>query len=595
MEMELLPTSDEIATVLATCSKKENRDYARAFRERSAAANHSGWKTLSELFDFHFKPDNASEPFGPMAVFNNRRSMIPGDLSDEQLDELHQVLTEVSDPEFQARVADVLWLRRKDPVAARLAVEAYLESGARLEDPEHWVASMERYERAARLAQQIDAKGDLPEKVLAHLQERVRYYNGGDPLYFSLKALELLEEFGFGNFAELAEIALRIAERARESGDYRKAREHFDIGARLLRRAKDNEGAEAARVASAECFVEEAEAREREGSFMASRVFWEQAVRAFRDRPFLRPRVPALQERLTKAGERTLEEMQHHSVEIDLSKQVEYARKSMKGLSLEDAFFQFVMLLPLIDPDELRSEAEQMIRDHPLQATISASIFDAAGRKTGIRPSAFTDHPDELEAAITGFMEQNARFYRDPSVHGLIAPAMRQLLSEHEITEDNIERLIGDSALIEEDRRPLFVQAIAAGFRWDFSTALHILVPQVENGLRRLLRQRGVLPINVDATGIEEVWSYERILRHPTTAEVLGKEMTYELWSLLVERLGPNLRNLIAHGLLSSHALNGETGFYLWWILLRLIAVPTAKMQAFAERRIAAPKDTNLG
>jgi hypothetical protein len=47
-----------------------------------------------------------------------------------------------------------------------------------------------------------------------------------------------------------------------------------------------------------------------------------------------------------------------------------------------------------------------------------------------------------------------------------------------------------------------------------------------------------------------------------------------------VARLGANFRNLIAHGLLSAEALRSETAFYLWWLLLRLIALPTPQMTA---------------
>jgi hypothetical protein len=64
----------------------------------------------------------------------------------------------------------------------------------------------------------------------------------------------------------------------------------------------------------------------------------------------------------------------------------------------------------------------------------------------------------------------------------------------------------------------------------------------------------------------------------------LGASLIYELQSLLVARLGANFRNLVAHGLLSADAFESETALYLWWLLLRLIALPSAKMTAFIER-----------
>jgi hypothetical protein len=79
---------------------------------------------------------------------------------------------------------------------------------------------------------------------------------------------------------------------------------------------------------------------------------------------------------------------------------------------------------------------------------------------------------------------------------GYLAPALRTLADEHDIDEATLETLIGDSPLIQEDHKPLFVQGLLAGFRWDFPTALHLVIPQLENGLRNMLNDQGVLARN---------------------------------------------------------------------------------------------------
>jgi hypothetical protein len=166
---------------------------------------------------------------------------------------------------------------------------------------------------------------------LRHLEARVLHYNGSDPLYFTQKSLELLAEFSFGQFEPLAEIAGRMAQEARAAGDFDRARSHFAVQARLLKSAKLLEGAEGARVAMAECWADEARSREQAGASIAA------------------------------------------------------TRKAMTGLSLEDAFLTFATLIPLIDPVNLREEAIEYIRDHPLQSLHDAHMFDAAGRKVGTR------------------------------------------------------------------------------------------------------------------------------------------------------------------------------------------------------------------
>jgi Domain of unknown function (DUF4209) len=581
----VLPTAGDIDAVLNECAIKEDHEFSGFFRRWHEAEPDRGWDLLRALYSLNFRPADAAEPFGPQSVIGHSRSMIPSDLTDEQLSALSSTLDAISDPEYRARILDVLWLRRRDPAAARAAVDAYLLSGSRLEDPEHWVQSMHRYERAVRLASQVEAKGELPKKVLRHLEARVLHYNGSDSLYFTAKALELLADFAYGDLKSAAEIAGRVARVSRSAGNFDRARTYFVVQARLLKAAKDPAAAETARVERAECLSEEAEARQQAGAAIAAHHFLQQAISEFRERPSLRGRLPELQRRLAASGEAALQEMNPISVEIDISGLVKVSQQVVTGLSIENALFTFATLIPLIDPAKLREEALAHISAHPLQALVDAQMFDAAGRHVGTRPGISATDPEQQEAAVVGFMEELARHHRGPYVAGYIVPALRRVVEEHDVEESILDALIGDSPLIHPERKALFLRGLIAGFRWDFATALHLLIPQVEQGLRKMLNDQGVVARNMRPDGIEEVWSYERILGHNITASTLGAPLVYELQSLLVERLGANFRNLVAHGLLPSDAFVSETALYLWWLLLRLIALPSPKMRAFIERR----------
>lgn len=590
----MLPSAKAIAALIDVCEPKECRTFARKCGEQTGTADEQGWKLLQQVFSFLFKPTNTVEPFEPFAVGDGKRSMIPSDLTDEQLDELRATLDEIADPEYQARIGDVLWLRRKDAKTARVAVRAYLETGKLLEDPMRWLQSMQRYERALRLARQIEPKGDLPKLVLSHLESRVIHYDGGDPLFFSYKALKLLAEFRYGDFSILAAIAGKAANQAFVNGDFRRARSYYEVQAEHLKLGKKNDEAEAARIASARTHVDEAESREAKGEYIAAHTFWGDAISAFRDRASLRKEIPELQKRYSASGEKLRDEMEEiNSDPIDISEFVEGSRAAVRELPWPDAFYKLVSFVPLIDPAKLRASTESELADHPLQATISADMYDASGRKIGVRPPAFTENKDQYERAIAGFMEQRASIQRSLVVCAHIVPAMKQILDDNEISRNSFPVVLDDSALIPDDRRDWFYQAFEAGFRSDFSTALHILIPQIENGLRHLLERRGVKPVTVDNEGVEEVWGLERILSHSLTLELLGASFVFELKSLLVERVGPNLRNLFAHGALSPESFRSEISIYLFWLIMRLAAYSTSGMRAFIERETTSKTSEN--
>lgn len=590
MERNHFPSADNISQALPNAERQETHYYARAFRGRAEPQDEAKWNLLAQIFDFHFRAGNINEPFGPMAVMDSKRSLIPDDLSDDQLTELAATLVTIEDSEYTARVADTLWLRRRDVNMARKAVDAYLASAERLEDLNHWPRAMERYERALRLAKQIEPKGDLPETVLRKIESRVLYHDGNDPLFFSHRACELLIEFKFGDFKKLSELTQKIAEQAHDGQDYRRSREYFGTRAKLLNLAGDKSGETQAKIEIVESFIEEAEAREAAGSAMAAHAFWQDAINACRDIPEIKNKVPELQKRLTASGEKLVDEMEGVSHEIDLTDYVKNTQEKLVGLDWKDAFFTFVSSERIISEHEKRKEAEQTIADSPLQAMMPVAMFDAAGRKVGVRPPAITEDRDQREKALFGFVEWHAGIHRGIVVAGYLIPALRKLKEDHHVTASAVISLIENSPFIPPDRRALFFQGITAGFDFDFSTALHILLPQLENALRELLRVAEVDPYNVDNDGVQEAWGFKRMLSHEKLVHILGPDNIFELKSLLIEPLGQNMRNLLAHGLIGPSSLNSDSAVYLWWLILRLIVWPSPEMHAFVEKRRSEQK-----
>jgi Domain of unknown function (DUF4209) len=587
-----LPSSTDIGLAVSAARRDstyafaEDHAIAESFRSRRNGENGPAWDLLAQIFDFQFHPRDAAAPFGPMAMFDGKRSLIPDDLTDEQLDALENSLTNATDSEYRARVGDILWLRRKNAQAARKAIEAYVETGKRMEDPDNWVACVEQYERAVRLARSLGKSEALLDSTLEHLLLRVRHYRGEDKLWLTHRLLCLLYEFDYGDAAELAAIAAKGAAKAKNDGDLRKAVQYHDIEAKLHRRAGDSEKVNDALRAVAERYVDDAEAREASGSYMVAHKFWNEAIQSYRRVPNSGDRIKELQRRMNAAGEKMRAEMKTVGTEFDFSEQSKRAQQTVDGLQFEEAICLFVAFVRPIDPARLRSETEQFIREHPLSSIVDADIFDGAGRKVDVRPSALTTDAEEYDRAIRGHMSFFADIQRFEKVMGTIAPAMRKILEGNSVDNLMLENLIGESRFIPAGRLSIFIRSVRAGLEWDFSTALHLLIPQVENSLRHILAQFGVITTTVDAVGIEETWPLGRILNEPKLLEILGESLVYELRTLLLGQPGLNLRNLLAHGLVEdAHLNNNHNGLYLWWLVLRLVVWATPQFEAFAIRK----------
>lgn len=137
-------TGFEWEQVLDNHPKKVIYEFEGALRRNASEARNSGDTSRAEVFEFltevaslGWEPGSTGEPFKPRVAFTDgSRSRIPTDYSDHEADLLKALVPTVRDPEMRARIADVVWERCRDHVSAEIAVEAYLESATRLEDPE---------------------------------------------------------------------------------------------------------------------------------------------------------------------------------------------------------------------------------------------------------------------------------------------------------------------------------------------------------------------------------------------------------------------------------------------------------------------------
>ena len=151
-----------IDEALAESDKQECRDYGEVFSARAEEAEKAGenraataWRLLRNLVQVMLQASDLSEPFRPWLEMQGRRTFVPKDLDDATAPAVYALAKQVSDPELRARLMDTIWDARRDHLAAREAVRCYLQSAARLMDPEQWPPYVERCERALRLATQI--------------------------------------------------------------------------------------------------------------------------------------------------------------------------------------------------------------------------------------------------------------------------------------------------------------------------------------------------------------------------------------------------------------------------------------------------------
>lgn len=578
--------------VLAGCAREGYSSMWQAFSAAARQAiaegklNHGKvlW-LLADACSMKLSPGSINEPFKAITVFGDKRSVIPDDLLETDLSFFSKIVDSIDDPWLKARIAELVWLRQRprDIKYAITAIDAYRSIPI---DEKTWVrGGQECWQRAISLVQMTrGAAGNRVQDIETALLEAfdaVTATNG----YLGLWLTRLLKEHGLARDKRVA-IAQKLESIARDfdgEGDLHRSRDYFGVASEWFKLSGDDAKHAEMTVAVAEGWVKEATARlsSERLSYIVATTFYENAIQTYRTIPRserqayrVDERIAELRERLAESGGNLLDEMGViKSPGMDISELVENARNAVRGKEVVEALKAFVSLHHGAKAKELRDNALESMRQHPLQALFGASIMSRDGRVIAKKPSMGLGSTltDDDEVAIRFQMIRDYEILISIVVQGDILPALEVLLQEHRLLTDDFVALAGQSPIVPNGREGLFGRALFAGYDRNFVVALHLLVPQVEHMVRSHLKQAGAKTTNLDTQGIENEIGLSALMDLPEAEKIFGEDLAFEIKALFCDAFGPNLRNELAHGLMDEAACQSIYAVYAWWLGLRLV------------------------
>ena len=548
---------------------------------------------LSAVARIHFKPEDRSEPYGPQFVMDGHRSMIPADLRGDQSLVFAELVPTIRNPGLRARLADIVWHNNRNLAAmAQQAVDAYCESVQLVLDGEAEFLDDGRsasshdgcknLRRACHIARATGWKDPEAPRLNALARAVIQdAFNREDYRGF-LNAAELGLQFRIDNPATIAANAATLT--ALSGLDPHWSRDLWELAARAHRQSGNDQERDRCLVRAAECLVTIADAVGSKGMVAAASLM--DAIQALRRLPNTRERRDELEERLRGAQAAVNDEIGVKSTEIDLTDLVHHARRSVAGVGLAHALAEFVCLTGSPNPDALRDEVLQQAERTPLSSMIPMSVVDEEGKVLANSPG-LVGNEEDGEHALRHLIVRNEGLRRQSDVPGLIEPARQLIQSEHPLDQRDFRPIIEMSPFVPADRVDLFTTGFARFFGGDFISALHILVPQLENSLRYILKQAGVEPSAIQSNMTQENRTLSVMLARDREAleSIFGPAIVYEIENLFDFRGGPTIRHQLAHGLISGNECYGTDAIYACWFMFRLCCLPLLPhWQTVAER-----------
>jgi len=578
----LLPTLDAMRTcgfgaIIAQCEPSV-REYqpvlekaAQEAQRRGDTAASAALQLLTAACQPFLKASDPYTPFIPLFQLQDRRGVIPSDFSREQGQLLSEFANELQDAELAARLSDLGWVILRDAEAARRAVRRYLDAADNAYSEKHWPEKINRLERALRLALQIRGETELLEAAVGKLKIYLEPSHGQAAPPGAERVCELLLDVKRQDAFAIASTLEQWACLAAQAGDFHRQHALMETAARGFRIANEPARANAATVSAAEALVQVADSAKAAGQAIVATHWLTQAVTALQRCGGQQNRVATLQHELEAMGKATLGEMKRISFEFDATELAAAAVKAMQSKDITEALLRFAFLVQPLQRQKLEAQALDLAGSAPFANLVDRRVYNGDGRLVAIIPPLLSSQGEEKKIALRATCYEHAKLHHLAMVTGVILPARDELWRLHAVSLEALAALLRNSPFFPAGRQSLWIKGLFAGFEGNFDTALSLLIPQFEHALRKQLEARGVLVWRVDAaTSIHSERGLGELLDFPEATDVLGEDLKFELQGLLSERIGHNIRNELAHGLLSEAAFQSAPAIYLWWLLYQL-------------------------
>jgi hypothetical protein len=196
---------------------------------------------LADACSMMLNPGSANEPFKPFMVMSGKRSSLPEDFQQSDVELFSLIAEEVDDVWLQARLADLVWLlgTPRSPKHALLAIDAYRRIPLDTETSVR--GGRECWERAISLTQMLRAgAGERMKEIEAAITSAFETAKGEEG-FLALWLADLLttNHPARGKGVGIAKRLESLARAFDAEGDLHRAREFFAASAKWLQQAGD--------------------------------------------------------------------------------------------------------------------------------------------------------------------------------------------------------------------------------------------------------------------------------------------------------------------------------------------------------------------
>ena len=517
--------------------------------------------------------------FHPMFVMaDGSRTFSIDDISEDDYLILHSLELDKMPLILRALIADILWTNKKEFSAAKIVADAYWKLFMLWYTDEDNVGTIDMIRRAVCISVQTK-QTTLYNEIQEWFNEFIDTKAASAEGFFSLRIMELF--FKQKNFD--VSIILKVLDDLIDgnSDNIAKVEQAYKLKTECLFKLKRKEDAIKNNNLLADYYLEFAEKifkKDIQGALRAVN-FYQKGIMLYRNNGES-DKADAAHKRLVEIQKEIPKEipkiMVPFSVELDIKGVIDNLKANMEGLSFEECIIRLTQMFVFEKQEDIKKRVIEEFKDNPISHLFGKSLINAQGQTVlALHPLDIHD-PEKNPKLMELHMYQNALEKQKVAGDIWVKNALIIIRDKFVIDKSMVEFLVKDNPIIPDGRERIFQSGLYMFLNRDYYEALHILAPQVENLFRNIAREVGGLTVTLekDGSSMEKVLS--SILSLPELVDCYDNDILFTFRGLLNEQAGANIRNEIAHGIISEYACATGVCLYFGVAVIKLLSLTSA-------------------
>ena len=549
--------------------------FIEADRTELSEEERSIFDLLKNIVSLRTKIHNDGIEFHPMFVMaDGSRTFSIEDISEDDYLILHSLKLEKMPLILRALIADILWTNKKEFSAAKIAANAYWELFTLWYRDDDNVGTIDIIRRAVCISAQTK-QTLLFEKIQGWFVDFLEKKAANNDGFFALRVMELF--FGQKNFDVSLFLPVLDDLIDGNSDNIAKVEQAYKLKTECLFKLKRKEDAIKNNNLLADYYLEFAEKifkKDIQGALRAVN-FYQKGIMLYRNNGES-DKADAAHKRLVEIQKEIPKIMVPFSVELDIKGVIDNLKANMEGLSFEECVIRLTQMFVFEKQEDIKKRVIEEFKDNPISHLFGKSLINAQGQTVlALHPLDIHD-PEKDPKLMELHMYQNALEKQKVAGDIWVKNALIIIRDKFVIDKSMVEFLVKDNPIIPDGRERIFQSGLYMFLNGDYYEALHILAPQVENLFRNIAREVGGLTVTLekDGSSMEKVLS--SILSLPELVDCYDNDILFTFRGLLNEQAGANIRNEIAHGIISEYACSTGVCLDFGVAVIKLLSLTSA-------------------